>query len=104
MMAHPVIIFVGILTVVFSIFVIDARIFLAQMVFSLIFPFVTNSPVLFNLLNVLQVLLAVYALYRCKKAVDYDYQLVLEKTHKIPQNITKGGYLGGEFSLFKKTY
>jgi hypothetical protein len=105
-MVNELIFITGALTIVFSLLALDARIFLAQVILSFGFFFIkeTNHNVLNILVISLQVSLLLFTLYRCKKAIDFDYQLVLEKTRLAPKNLTKGGYLGGDFSLFKKPF
>ncbi|ENH96656.1 hypothetical protein J416_09784 [Gracilibacillus halophilus YIM-C55.5] len=41
-----------------------------------------------------QILFGLWILYRLWQAVDYNYDLELEKTHRIPQKHTKGGQDG----------
>lgn len=53
-------------------------------------------------LYALQIILSALVLIRYKKAVDRNYTLILEKTHKIPRNLTKGGNLGSQTSFFEK--
>lgn len=54
-----------------------------------------ESTTLLIILAAIQVVFAAILVMRIKKAVDTDYILVLEKTHLIPMNITKGGGNGG---------
>jgi len=89
----------AILTFATSIFLMDGKLLLVQLILSLGYFFPTNL-----LIGLLQIVFLVFVLYRCKKAIDYDLHLVLEKTHQIPRNLTKDGRIGGDFSLFKKQY
>ncbi|MBP1931020.1 hypothetical protein [Ammoniphilus resinae] len=99
MLSTQLILTFAILTFAVAIFLTDGKLFLAQLILSLGYIFTTNL-----LIGVLQIVFLVFVLYRCKKAIDYDFHLVLEKTHQIPKNLTKDGRIGGDFSLFRKQY
>lgn len=43
------------------------------------------------LLAVIQIGFSLYMVFRVKQAIDFNYQLVLEKTHQIPPKITANG-------------
>ena len=43
------------------------------------------------LLAVVQIGFSIYMIFRVKQAIDFNYQLVLEKTHEIPPKITANG-------------
>ncbi|QHS23227.1 hypothetical protein GWK91_09810 [Virgibacillus sp. MSP4-1] len=55
------------------------------------FLFITGS--------VAQILITLFLIYRIKKALDYNYLLVMEKTHQIPRNITRNRNFGMKSSF-----
>jgi len=97
---------IAVLTSAIALFLLDAKLILAQLLLFLCLFYVNifNVDFLFLLVGAFQLIMAWVVLYKSKKAIDYDYNLVLEKTHKAPRNLTKGGNLGGDFSLFRKNY
>ncbi|HEX7058194.1 MAG TPA: hypothetical protein VF260_13480 [Bacilli bacterium] len=103
MPAHAFLI-LAILTFALAIIALDARILLAQVILFLGYFFLKDSTVLFTLAGILQIVLGVFTLYRCKRFIDYDYYLQLEKTRLARPNLTKGGNKGGDFNLFRKPY
>src|SRR5699024_12083656 len=60
---------------------------------------VSNITISFILMN-LQILFTIYLLYRMKQAIDYNYALVLEKTHQTPRKITSDGDTGTQFTFY----
>ena len=61
----------------------------------LLFPILLEYEVIYYLLLLLHVALVAYAIYMFKKALDLNYRLILETTHKIPRDNTAGGGFGG---------
>ena len=55
---------------------------------------------LISLLFTVQLVFTLYLMYRLKKAIDYNFQLVLEKTHLIDRYFTKTDYSGSKKSFF----
>src|SRR5699024_10863366 len=56
-----------------------------------------NITISFILMN-LQMLFTIYLPYRMKQATDYNYVLVLEKTHQTPRKITSDRDTGTKFT------
>jgi len=77
------------------------KFFLAQLFLTLA-VFIVNKFVMYDLsfiFSTIQILLTIMILYRLKKAIDYNYLLILEKTHQIPRKITVNGYNGKRFTF-----
>ena len=75
--------------------------FLMQL-FLLIGVFAINTYMPFHLVEVLmllQIILSIITLYRVKLAIDYNYYLVLEKTHQAPKKYTTKGANGTKFTF-----
>jgi hypothetical protein len=64
------------------------------LLFAAMIPMTSASAAL-TLLGIIQILLVAFILYRLFKAVSYNYQLIEEKTHLIPHQITKNNKNGG---------
>ncbi|MUV37735.1 hypothetical protein JNUCC1_01541 [Lentibacillus sp. JNUCC-1] len=60
---------------------------------------ITAMPMLYTIIGAVQVLVGLYILYRFFKALNYNYQLILEKTHQTPLNITDHGQNGSRQSF-----
>lgn len=91
----------AIITFVLCIALRSYKFFLAQL--SLVIAvFLINEFMVYDLsfmLTTIQILFTVTVLYVLKKAVDYNYLLILEKTHQTPRNITKDSYNGSRSSF-----
>jgi|SRR5690625_131989 len=98
---HLFIFIAAVLTLATLIFLHSKMGFLAQSVF-IVFMMVidqTEIQILMGSLLVLQVFLTLFVIYRLKKAIDRNYQLVLEKTHAIKRSITENDYTGSQKSF-----
>jgi hypothetical protein len=95
---YKVILMIAILTVAVSVILRSYKILIIQLLFFIgLFIFEGSiSQSIYMLLVGLQLLLGCFLLYRLKKALDRNYQLVLEKTHKIPRDITRAGKSGSQ--------
>lgn len=82
--------YITMMTLVLAVLLKSVKIMLAEVVFFAIF-FIIDIPVIYVLLTALQILLTLFVLYRLKQAIDYNYMLILEKTHQIPRKITSSG-------------
>lgn len=89
-----VILFVlGIVTLTFTIILRSLLLFIGQ--FALLAMWMMFSSLMISFIFItIQLVLILYLLYRMKKAIDYNYTLVLEKTHLAPKYITEGGSTG----------
>ncbi|WML43084.1 hypothetical protein [Neobacillus sp. PS3-40] len=100
---HSFTFIIAIETLLFSIILRSKGVFLLQLVLFLatfaIDGLVPNSLNIF--LIIVQILLGIICLYKIKKAAEMDYLLVLEKTHRIPPNLTKGSNFGNRSSFFR---
>jgi len=75
--------------------------FLIQL-FLLIGVFTINTNMSFHIVElfmILQILLSIYTLFRVKRAIDYNYYLVLEKTHQAPKKYTTKGASGTKITF-----
>ncbi|MCC3355512.1 hypothetical protein [Bacillus sp. REN16] len=95
---------IAIITLAFGIILKSKKVFFTQLGILLVIVLLKDSiqSFLYIPLSVLQILVTALVLIRYKKAVDRNYTLILEKTHKIPRNLTKGGDLGSQTSFFEK--
>jgi uncharacterized membrane protein len=57
--------------------------------------YMAQIEAIYILVGIVQVLFSLYIFYRLKQAIDYNYVLILEKTHLVERHITKGGRAGG---------
>lgn len=75
---------------------------LAQVVFfvAILLISLTNIVWLVNVLFAIQIAVALFSIYRLKGAIDYNYQIVLEKTHLADRYYTKTDYSGSKKSFF----
>lgn len=48
---------------------------------------------------IIQLVLTLYLLYRIQQAVKYNYDLIREKTHLSPRDITTRSYTGTKFTF-----
>jgi hypothetical protein len=55
---------------------------------------ITGIALLFSFFAIIQTLIGIFVIYKVKKAAERDYLLVLEKTHQVRPNLTKGNYWG----------
>ncbi|MEH7224919.1 hypothetical protein V7112_14015 [Bacillus sp. JJ1566] len=94
---------IGIITLAFGIILKSKKVFFFQFVILLVIFLLKDSiqDLLYIPLYALQIIVTSVVLIRYKKAVDRNYALILEKTHKIPRNLTKGGSLGSQTSFFE---
>lgn len=77
--------------------------FLVQLIFLVTIVLVEPAHIVWvmNVLLVVQLVLTLLVVYRIKKAIDRNYQLVMEKTHAVKRQITKNDYSGGQKSFFR---
>lgn len=90
---YGVLFILGIVTLAFTIMLRCWLLFLGQLLILGTSMMVSNITISFILMN-LQILFTIYLLYRMKQAIDYNYALVLEKTHQTPRKITSDGDTG----------
>jgi len=88
----------GIVTLAFTIMLRSWLLFLVQLLILSASMMVSNITISFILMN-LQILFTIYLLYRMKQAIDYNYVLVLEKTHQTPRKITSDRDTGTKFTF-----
>ena len=88
----------GIVTLAFTIMLRSWLLFLVQLLILSASMMVSNITISFILMN-LQILFTIYLLYRMKQAIDYNYALVLEKTHQTLKQITSNGHSGTKFTF-----
>jgi hypothetical protein len=89
----------GVITIAIAIILRKSKIFIAQAVVlmgSLLVPTLLENTLFSTLMVLIQLILIIFAIIQYKKAVDFNYQLILEKTHQIPRKITVGGNFGDE--------
>ncbi len=65
-----------------------------------VFVYQFEMAMLTNVLLAVQVAIGVILIYQLKKAIDYNFDLVFEKTHLIDRNYTKTDYSGSKKSFF----
>ncbi|GAB3057200.1 hypothetical protein [Virgibacillus ainsalahensis] len=99
---HRFIFFLAIVTFALSIILRTKKLFFGQLLLFLIIFTINESaiPILYYLLIAVQSILAAAVIYKFKKAVDRNYTLVIEKTHEIPPDLTKGGHDGTQSTFF----
>lgn len=68
--------------------------FVATMLISL-----TGLVWLVNVLLAVQIVIGLFLIYQMKKAIDYNFQIALEKTHLVDRYYTKIDYSGSENSF-----
>lgn len=95
---YGVLFILGIVTLAFTIMLRSWLLFLGQLLILGTSIMVSNLTISFILMN-LQILFTIYLLYRMKQAIDYNYALVLEKTHQTPRKITSDGDTGTRFTF-----
>lgn len=99
---HSFFFIIGIITFSISVILRTKKLFLSQLIIFLSIYAIEESlsNILYWVLITVQISLGVIIIYGLKKAVHRNYLLILEKTHKIPRDITKGGNLGSQTSFF----
>ena len=95
---YGVLFILGIVTLAFTIILRSWLLFLGQLILLSASMMVSNITISFILMT-LQILFTIYLLYRMKQAIDYNYALVLEKTHQTPRKITSDGDTGTKFTF-----
>lgn len=93
------IVIVAIVTLSLSVIVRNLKIFVTQailIVLILFIPTILEKVFSSYLLLGLELTLIIFAIYKYKRAIDINYQLVLEKTNKAPRVLTVGGAFGDE--------
>lgn len=75
---------------------------LIQIIFFGVLLWVSQMDVfwLISVLFAVQLIFTLYIMYRLKKAIDYNFQLILEKTHLSDRYYTKTDYSGSKKSFF----
>ncbi len=73
----------------------------AQVVFfaAIVLISLTSLVWLVNVLFAIQIAIALFLIYRTKKAIDYEAQIKLEKTHLTERYYTKTDYSGSKNSF-----
>lgn len=76
---------------------------LVQLVFFGVMVFISHTEIVWLISGLFAVQIAgtLFVMYRLKLAIDYNFQLVLEKTHLADRYYTKTDYSGSKFSFFK---
>lgn len=97
--SHSIIMFVAVLAFALAVGLKSVKGFLIQLALFilLVASFIMDGAmanISFYILAVVQTAFAAFMVYRCKKAIDMDYILVLEKTHLIRPKITLNGNAG----------
>jgi hypothetical protein len=93
---HSLIFIIAIEALVFSIMLRSKKVILLQLLlFIAAFEIDGLLPnLLFSFFAIIQTLIGIFVIYKVKKAAERDYLLVLEKTHRVRPNLTKGNYWG----------
>ncbi|OZU88754.1 hypothetical protein CIL03_10735 [Virgibacillus indicus] len=96
---YSFIFYLAILTLAFSVVLRTTKLFIIQLLLFLAlgFPAISSFTAVFA---ALQVGLTTVTIYKYLKALDRNYNLVIEKTHEIPPNITSGSQNGSQSSFF----
>ena len=95
---YGILFILGIITLAFTILLRSWLLFLGQLIIVSTSMIVSNITISF-ILMILQILFTIYLLYRMKQAIDYNYVLVLEKTHQTPRKITSDRDTGTKFTF-----
>jgi hypothetical protein len=93
---HSFIFIIAIETLAFSIMLRSKKVILLQLILFLA-AFIIDGllpNLLFSFFAIIQILIGIFVIYKVKKAAERDYLLVLEKTHRVRPNLTKGNYWG----------
>lgn len=90
----PVLFILAIYIFSFSIILKSSKLFFTQVLLSIFIIITGNIPIIHVALELFQVILAIFVLYKLYQALEYNYQLILEKTHQVPRKITNNGYNG----------
>ncbi|UJL46692.1 hypothetical protein KFZ58_01665 [Virgibacillus sp. NKC19-16] len=79
----------------------SAKLFFIQLllVISIFATELAGINVLPTALGIIQILLGAFFIFKFIKAIDRNYQLVLEKTHQIPSELTSRGANGTQSSF-----
>lgn len=96
---YSFIFYLAILTFAFSVVLRTAKLFIIQLLlfFALGFTGISSFTTVFA---ALQVGLTAVTIYKYLKALDRNYNLVIEKTHEIPPDITSGNQSGSQSTFF----
>src|SRR5690625_2662486 len=99
---HSFMFIIALLTLASVVLLRSKGMFLLQLALlvSMVFVDWANSNVFMGILVVIQPLFTLLVIYHVKKAIDRNYQLVLEKTHTVKRQITEHNYTGGQKSFF----
>ena len=75
---------------------------LAQIVLLGVLVLISQTGImwLINASFIIQIAIALFLIYRLKRAIDYNFDLVLEKTHLVDRYYTKNEYSGSKKSFF----
>lgn len=60
---------------------------------ALYFSLATTSVFFYPLMGI-QIILAIILPYNLMRAINHNYQLIMEKTHQVPRKITRHNYTG----------
>ncbi|MFG6115625.1 hypothetical protein ACGTN9_10575 [Halobacillus sp. MO56] len=95
---HAWVLYAGILSLVASVILRSRKIFALEIV---LLPgmMVLLEGWMLIITGLVQLIISVYLLFRLLHAIDRNYRLVLEKTHRIPRVITTKGADGGQSSF-----
>lgn len=105
MQEHSIMMIVAILTLAFTVGLKTIKVFLLQLILFLLlissyFIDGTSAQYISLFIALIQVAVFLFLLFKVKKAIDYDYTLVIEKTHEVPRRITRDGNLGTRKTFF----
>lgn len=98
---HRFVFFLVIITLALAVILRTSTIFISQLALLFAF-FILNAytfPVTYYALFSVQLLLSIITIYKLIKAIDRNYILILEKTHKASPHLTKGNN-GSQKSFF----
>lgn len=75
---------------------------LVQIVFFVALILISQTEIIWlvSVLFTIQIAGTVFLMYRLKQAIDYNFQLVLEKTHLADRYYTKTDYSGSKKTFF----
>ena len=87
---YSFIFYLSIITLALILLLKSYKMFIGQFVLFLSFSLLdeTVTPIILAVMILVQIALSVFVLYRFKKAIDRNYQLVLEKTHQTRPQLT----------------
>jgi len=93
--------YIALITLALILLLKSYKMFVGQFVLFLSFSLLdeTVTPIILAVMIMVQIALSVFVLYRYKKAIDRNYQLILEKTHQSRPHLVKNSN-GSQKSFF----